>query len=86
MPVLENILDHKVLGREFKRGLEQGREQGLQQGLQRGELTLMRILIEDRFGSIPQELASRISAMSPTELERFARRISRAGTVDELLD
>ena len=41
MPILDDILDNKVLGREFKRGLQEG------------ELTVLRRLIEKRFGAIP---------------------------------
>src|SRR5205085_4845599 len=40
MPILNDILDHEVLGREYKRGLQQG------------ELTVLRRQIEKRFGSI----------------------------------
>jgi len=36
VPVLNSLLDHKVLGREFKKGLEQGLKQGLEQGLKEG--------------------------------------------------
>jgi len=32
VPVLNSLLDHKVLGREFKKGREQGRHEGLEQG------------------------------------------------------
>jgi hypothetical protein len=37
MPILEDIRNHKVLGREYKRG----------------ELVILRRLIEKRFGPIP---------------------------------
>jgi flagellar biosynthesis/type III secretory pathway protein FliH len=58
VPILNDILDNKVLGREYKRGhqdgvqegieqgIEQGREQSLEQGVQQGELTIVRRLIE----------------------------------------
>ncbi len=80
MPVFDDILENKVLGREYKRGLEQGLEQGRQ-----SELSLLRIIIEDRFGSIPPALDQKMSAMSPAELEQLAHRVSRATTADDLL-
>ena len=48
MPLLDDIMDNKVLGREFKRGLEQGREQGREEGRHDGEmLLLMRVMEKD---------------------------------------
>ena len=41
MPILIDILENQVLGREYKRGLQEG------------ELTVLRRLIEKRFGAIP---------------------------------
>ena len=81
MPVFDDILENKVLGREYKRGLERG----LEQGRLSGELDLLRIVIVDRFGSVPPALDSKISAMGPAELEEMARRVSRAATLDDLL-
>lgn len=90
MPVFNDILEHKVLGREYKRGLEEGRkegrEQGLRQGKQSGELTLLRFWIEDRFGDVPKVLDAKLSGMSAAELEQFARRVPSAKTVEELLN
>ena len=45
MPLFIDILDNKVLGREFKRGLKEGEL--------KGELTVLRRLIEKRFGAMP---------------------------------
>src|SRR6266446_1599352 len=42
VPVLNSLLDHKVLGREFKKGLEQGR----QEGEAKGEAKLLRRQLE----------------------------------------
>jgi len=53
MPILNDILDHEVLGREFKKGLAEGVQQGVRQGMQQGELKVLRRLIEKRFGAMP---------------------------------
>jgi predicted transposase YdaD len=89
MPILNDIMDHKVLGREFKRGLDEGLQQGLQhglqQGLQQGELKLVRKLIEERFGAITAWADQRLSSYSAAELETLGVRLLHANTLEELL-
>jgi len=77
MPILNDIMDHKVLGREFKRGLDQG--------LQQGELKLVRKLIKERFGAIPAWADQRLSNYSAAELETLGVRLLHANTLEELL-
>jgi hypothetical protein len=81
MPLLDDILDNRVLGREFRRGLEQGMEQGLHQG----ELTVLLRQIEKRFGAVSPTLRERLAALSGSELETAALRLLDARTLDELL-
>ena len=80
MPVFDDILDHKVLGREFKRGREQGREEGRHDAA----LNLVRLQINERFGAIPQTAEEKLSAMTSPELEGLALRLIRAATIEEL--
>ena len=77
MPILNDILDHEVLGREYKKGL--------QQGVQQGELTVLRRLIEARFGSLPAWLEERLAGLSPNQLEEISVRVLNANTLEELL-
>lgn len=65
MPVFDDVLENKVLGREYTRG----------------ELHLLRIMIEDRFGTIPPALEAKIVAMPAPEIEQMARRVSRVSTL-----
>ena len=76
MPLLNDILENRVLGREFKRGLEQG--------VQQGELTLLRRLIEKRFGPMPQWAEERLAARSAAELEELGERVLTAKTIEEM--
>ena len=69
MPILNSILDHKVLGREFKKG----------------ELTIIRRLIEKRFGAIPGWAEERLAARSPAELEDLSVRVLDAESMEDLL-
>ena len=81
MPILNDILEHKVLGREFKRG----REEGVQQGVQQEAATMLRRLIERRFGAIPIWAAEKLAHRSTAELEELSMRVLDAQSLEELL-
>jgi len=85
MPLLDDILDHPVLGREYKRGLKQGIEQGLERGKHAGELTLLLRQVERRFGTVPAALRERFAAMSDSEIESIALRLLDAHSLEDLL-
>jgi Domain of unknown function (DUF4351) len=72
MPVLNDILDHEVLGREYKRGLQQG------------ELKLLHGQIEKRFGPLPSAAEERLSKLTSAQLEDLGVRLLDAKTLDEL--
>jgi hypothetical protein len=69
MPILNDILDNKVLGREFKRG----------------ELTVLRRLIEKRFGAIPTWAEERLTGRSAADLEELSVRVLDAQSIEDLL-
>jgi predicted transposase YdaD len=77
MPILNDILDHKVLGREYKKGVEHG--------VQQGELLVLRRQIEKRFGPIPGWAEQRLIALSPAELGDLSVRVLDATSLAELL-
>ncbi len=68
MPLLNDILENRVLGREFKRG----------------ELSLLRRQIEERFGRMPQWAEDRLVERSAAELEELGVRVLKASTIEEL--
>jgi predicted transposase YdaD len=92
MPILNDILDHQVIGpaiREgmqqgLKQGLEQGMKQGMQQGMQKGRREILRRLLEKRFGPLPNAIETRLSALSEAQLDEIALRLLDAGSLDEL--
>jgi hypothetical protein len=84
VPVLNDILENKVLGREYRGGVEEGVLQGVQQGIQQGELTLLRRQIERRFGTLPEWAEARLSASSPSEIEVFGLRLLDAESLEDL--
>ena len=66
-------------------GLEQGLEQGLQQGRQEGEAEILLLILTDRFGEIPADLAFRIRALSSKNLRASATTVVTAATLDEVV-
>ena len=77
MPIHINILENEVLGPVFQRGLEEGRQEG--------ELTILRRLIEKRFGALPGWASEKLAALPASELEGLSERVLDAGSVEELL-
>jgi len=69
MPILNYILDHEVLGREYKRG----------------ELSLLRRLLARRFGPIPAWAEERLAQCPVEEIERLGERLSDVASLEELL-
>ena len=68
MPILNDILDHKVLGREYKRGLQEGRQEGRQEIA----LAIVRRQLEKRFGPLPAWAEERLAAYPTPGLEELA--------------
>jgi hypothetical protein len=73
MPILDDILDHKVLGREYKRGFLEG------------ELKIIRMQIERRFGPLPNWAEQCIRAMTAAELENLADRVFEVQSLGHFL-
>ena len=73
MPILNSILDNKVLGREYKRGLQDG------------ELTVLRRQVEKKFGPLPSWAEERLAGRSTTELEELSIRVLDAANLEDLL-
>ena len=77
MPILNDIMDHKVLGREYKRGWAEG--------AQDAELRMLRKLLEKRFGPIPAWVEERLGGRSAEDLEALGIRLLEAQSLEELL-
>ena len=93
MPILNDILDHDLLGPEIRRGIQLGREEGLQEGLRKGRqegrqeagITLLRRLLERRFGPLPEWVISNLENRSLAALEALFDRALDAPSLEELL-
>ena len=76
MPILDDIMDHDLLGPAIR----QGREEGLHQG----ELRLLRFQIQERFGTIPEWASQRLETFTSSELEQMALKLFNAETIEDL--
>jgi uncharacterized protein YqeY len=77
VPILNDILQHEILGREYKKGRKEGRQEG--------ELAILRRLIEKRFGSVPNWAEERLEKLSAKELEEVSVRLLDAKNLESLL-
>jgi predicted transposase YdaD len=82
MPILDDIMDHEVIGRERRRGREMGREEGREEGRREMILSLM----GKRFGPVPDWAKNRIDGLSAADLERIGLRLLDALSLKDLLD
>jgi hypothetical protein len=77
VPILNDILQHEILGREYKKGRQEGRQEG--------ELTILRRQIKKRFGSVPKSAEERLAKLSAKELEDLSVRVLDAKSIESLL-
>jgi len=57
---------------------QEGRQEGWQQGLQEGKASMLLELLEERFGTLPSDLRSRILSADTAALGTWARRLINA--------
>lgn len=92
MPILNDIMDHEVIGPAIRQGLEQGLQQGLQEGLRQGlekghqkaRSEVLKRQLEKRFGSLPAWVEPRLSALSVSELDDLLVRVFDVTRLEEL--
>jgi hypothetical protein len=75
MPILNDIMDHQVLGPVFRQGMEEGRKEMSDR--------FMRV-IKDRFGALPDAIQARLAALSPEEWTAVLGRFPDASSVEDL--
>jgi predicted transposase YdaD len=73
MPILNDIMDHPVIGRDIKRGRAEG------------ERFVILSLIAKRFGPVPASARQHIESLAVPELEQLALRVLDAQTLEDLL-
>jgi len=79
MPILNDILDHQVLGPVFRQGLEEGRKEEREKMRDQ----LMRV-IEDRFSDLSVPVRARLAELSREEWTAVLRRLPDVSRVEDL--
>jgi predicted transposase YdaD len=82
MPILDDIMDHGVIGPAIRQGIQQGRQEGRQEE----GLAILRRQINKRFGPLPALAEQRLTKLSVAEIEDLSLRLLDAKTVVELFD
>ena len=78
MPILDDIMDHDVIGPAIRQGRQEGRREEV--------LKVLGGQIAKRFGPLPDSLYERLTNLSTTELEELSLRVLDAGSIDELFN
>jgi hypothetical protein len=76
MPILEDIMDHDVIGPAIRKGLRQGRVEG--------QVEMLLSQIEKRFGRIPPAVSQRIATLKSAQLKRVGLRLLDAQRIEDL--
>lgn len=66
----------------IEKGVLQGRQEGRRQGLLEGESTLLKKLIQHRFGSLPEWVDDKLTAADETSLERWGKAVLTSPTLE----
>jgi hypothetical protein len=80
MPILNDIMDNRVIGPAIRKGLRQG----LLQGRVEGQMEILHRQIRKRFGRIPSTVTERIAGLKPAQLNRVAVRLLDAQRIEDL--
>ena len=67
------------------KGMAEGRAEGRAEGMAEGESEILRKQLTAKFGSLPRWAAGRVSKATPTQIERWARKILVADTLEGVL-
>ncbi|MGE3927826.1 MAG: DUF4351 domain-containing protein [Lautropia sp.] len=81
---IEGGQDRRYISSVEKIGMRRGMAKGLEKGLEKGRELLLLTQLTHRFGALPEAVAARVEAGSAAEVERWARRILDARTLDEV--
>ena len=84
MPILEDIMDHDVIGPLLRQGRAEGRVEGLIEGRVEGQMDILLSQIQKRFGRVSPAVAQRIAALKPAQLKRVGLRLLDAQRIEDL--
>jgi predicted transposase YdaD len=84
MPILNDIMDHDLLGPLIRQGRDEGRAEGRAEGRSEGQMELLLALIERRFGRVPARYRKQLAALTPEELKTAGLRLMDVQRLEDL--
>jgi len=96
MPILDDIMDHDLLGPLLRQGMAAGEIQGMEKGMEtgiakgmaegrvEGERAFFQKLATRRFGTLPNWASERVNQLGIEELEDLGVRLLDARSLEEL--
>jgi hypothetical protein len=70
--------------RAYDRGAEEGAQKGRNAGLQEGQAKLLRAMLEQKFGTLPERFVDRLNQLPADRLVSVGIKVMTATTLDEL--
>ena len=84
MPILDDIMDHDVIGPAIREGIQKGKAEGRQEGREEEAISMLRGLIKKRFGMLTREVDERLGRMSLGEIESLSLRLFDAKSIEDI--
>ena len=81
---VEQIGIRKGMQKGMQEGMQRGMQQGMQRGIEKGRAQILLDQLTHRFGLLPKATVARIESGPSTDIDRWARRILEAGTLEEV--
>ena len=72
MPITVDLEENPLFVEIFERYTQRGEQRGIQIGEQRAKITMLRRLLEKRFGELPNWVNVRLEQATAPELERWS--------------
>jgi hypothetical protein len=61
-------------------------QKGIEKGIEKGQQSVIRRLLEKKFGPLPESIVARLDAAPAAELEQYAERLLNAQTLTDVFE
>jgi len=85
MPIRVDLMKNEFLGPRIREVMTESKQKDKLEGELKGELTVIRRLLELRFGALPEWADERLQSRSTAELEQLTDRLLDAPSLEDLL-
>ncbi|MEO5372337.1 MAG: hypothetical protein H7833_19885 [Magnetococcus sp. DMHC-1] len=84
MAITFNVMENDVLRDLFLKAQKESEERGEEQGEKKGRASALLLLMEGKFGKLPDEIQQKIFKAGRTTLEKWLVRVLKANTLEEV--